>query len=137
MVRCALVLLLALASCASVWRGKALEMYEQYLADNPDLSLERKWLIKHDKMRSGVTTEADFCLLFHLQYGRPHNGPRERLITPVRLPADYRWVRVNTFFVGVIPYHFNGGVLTDQRFLEDNWSATGSWLPNVEPGWPE
>ncbi len=70
MRRCALVLLLALASCGTasrktVWRGKALDMYRQYLADNPDISGKRKWLLRNDKM---PTTLKDYLLLYHLRY---------------------------------------------------------------------
>ena len=72
MHRCALVLLLVFASCGSVWRGKALDMYQQYLADNPDLSAERKLLLRNDEM---PTTLKDYLLLYHLRYGRPSPQP--------------------------------------------------------------
>ena len=69
MHRCVLVLLLALASCGSVWRGKALDMCGKYLADNPDIGTERKRLLRNGQMNSGVTTVKDYLLLYHLWYG--------------------------------------------------------------------
>ena len=57
MHQCALVLLLVFASCGSVsrkpvWRGKALDMYEKYLADNPDLSAKRRLLLRNNEMKT-------------------------------------------------------------------------------------
>ena len=126
MHRCALVLLLALASCGSVsrntvWRGKALVMYEKYIADNPDLSAERKALLADDAMKAEVTTEADYKLLFHLRYGRVRGG-YDSLDEP----------SIRKYFEGGITHHFWRGV-----YYATNYFTTNNYEEAVEPGWPE
>ena len=129
MRRCALVLLLAFASCSTVsrktsWRGKALVMYEQYLADNPDLSAERKLLLSNNEMKRGVTTLKDYLLLYHLRYGRPQS------------PGRGMNAHVLAHYEGSCEVIFWDDVFFD-AFSMQGGATTYFRTPEVEPGWPE